>query len=185
MKVNEVTMLSNKITYMTATNKGEVINVDWQTATEMDISHFTIQHSMDGISFTDIGVVKAKGSGTNDYQFSDSKPTNGINYYRLQSVDKDGVATYSKVVSAQLMISGKQLTVYPNPGRDKVTIGGEHISSVQVVNNWGRVVSVQTLHDASNPSLSISGLPAGIYHLRIQTIDGKVSRVGFEKKREL
>jgi len=46
---------------------------------------------------------------------------------------------------------------------------------VQVVDNIGRVVKTVTLKDATNPTLSVGGLPKGVYHLRVQTIDGKVS----------
>ena len=53
---------------------------------------------------------------------------------------------------------------------------------MQVVDNMGRVVKTQTLKDATNPMLSVGGLPVGIYHLRVQTTDGKVSGVGFVKE---
>jgi len=69
----------------------------------------------------------------------------------------------------------KQFTVYPNPAKENVTISGNHIASVQVVDNIGRVVKVISLKDATNPTLSVSSLPAGAYHLRIQTTDGVVS----------
>ena len=61
-------------------------------------------------------------------------------------------------------------------------INGSHIASVQVVDNVGRVVKVIALKDAMNPTLSVSGLQCGDYLLRIQTLDGKLSNVGFVKK---
>ena len=168
----------------TADNKNVVTN--WQTTTELNTNHFIIQHSTDGSAFTDIGTVKAKGSGANSYSFTDNNPTpsllNGVVYYRLQSVDKDGASTYSAVVSCQWLVVSKQFTVYPNPAKDYVTIRGSHIASVQVIDNMGRVVKVVSLKDASNPVLSVSSLAAGVYHLRIQTTDGKVSGVGFVKE---
>ena len=39
-----------------------------------------------------------------------------------------------------------------------------------------------SLKDATNPTLSVGGLQAGVYHLREQTTDGKVSGVGFVKE---
>ena len=62
-----------------------------------------------------------------------------------------------------------------NHTKDNVTIKGNHIASVQVVDNIGRVVKVVSLKDATNPTLPVSSLPAGVYHLRIQTTDGNVS----------
>ena len=170
----------------TATAKNNTIETNWHTATELNTNHFIIQHCADGISFTDIGTVKAIGSGANSYSFTDNNPTpsplNGVVYYRLQSVDKDGSSSFSKVVSVQFTVNSNQLTVYPNPAKEAVTIKGNHIVSVQVIDNMGRVVKVVTLKDATNPVLSVSSLAAGVYHLRIQTTDGKVSGVGFVKE---
>jgi hypothetical protein len=167
---------------ITAKQENKDIAINWQTATELNTSHFNVQRSTDGVSFTDIGTAKAIGSGANKYGFIDNNPADGINYYRLQIVDMDGAATYSKVVSCELSVVSKQITVYPNPSRDNVTISGSHISSLQVIDNIGRVVKVVSLKDATNPSLSVSGLPAGVYHLRVQTSDGSMSGVGFVKE---
>lgn len=167
---------------ITATKENSDIAINWRTATELNTSHFSIQHSTEGNSFTDIGTVKAIGSGANSYSFTDTHPANGINYYRLESVDKDGASTYSSVVSVEIVDSRYKILVYPNPVKDKVTISGNHIASVQVIDNIGRVVKVVNLKDATNPIISFSGLPAGIYHLRIQTSDGKVSGVGMVKE---
>jgi len=156
--------------------------LNWHTATELNTSYFNVQHSVDGTSFTDLDAVKAVGNGANSYQFIDNSPANGINYYRLQTVDKDGAKTYSKVVSIQFTINNNQLTVYPNPAQRVVNIGGKHIASVQVFDNAGRFVNTTILNDATNPSITVSGLPAGIYHLRIQTTDGKVNVVSFVKE---
>ena len=167
---------------ISAAKNGNSLNVNWQTATELNTSHFIIQHSTDGSSFTDISTVKAIGTGANSYSFTDTHPANGINYYRLESVDKDGAITYSKVVSCELSVVSKQFTVYPNPAKSSVTVRGSHIASVQVIDNIGRVVKVVELKDATNPSLSVSSLQAGVYHLRVQTRDGEVSGVAFVKE---
>jgi len=163
------------LSYFTATAVNRTIQTNWQTATELNTSHFIIQHSTDGSSFTDIGTIKAIGSGSNSYSFTDTHPTNGINYYRLKSVDKDGGSSFSKVVSAEIVDSRYEIVVYPNPAKSSVTVRGSHISSVQVIDNMGRVVKVVELKDATNPVLSVSGLGAGVYHLMVQATDGVVS----------
>ena len=61
-------------------------------------------------------------------------------------------------------------------------MNGSHIASVQVVDNLGKVVKTVSLKDAINPTLSLSGLSAGAYHLKVQTTDGKVSNVGLIKE---
>ena len=46
----------------------------------------------------------------------------------------------------------------------------------------GKEVKVVSLKDATNPILSIGGLAKGVYQLRVQTTDGKLSKVGFVKE---
>ena len=166
-----------KIEDISAKSEGKINLIIWQTATELNTDHFIIQQSTDGSSYKDIGTVKTIGSGANSYSFADNNPANGINFYRLESVDKDGASTFSAVVSCKWLVVSKQITVYPNPAKDNVTISGSHIASVQVIDNMGRVVKGVLLKDATNPKLSVSSLQAGVYHLRIQTIDGNVSGV--------
>ena len=100
----------------------------------------------------------------------------------MQSVDRDGASSFSKVVSAEIVDSKYEIVVVPNPVKSVAIIKGNHIALVQVIDNIGRVVKTVTLKDATNPVLSVNGLPAGIYHLRIQTTDGNVSGVGMVKE---
>jgi len=160
---------------------GSKINIEWFALTEQNTKHFIVQHSIDGYNFTNIGIINAIGSGANKYEFTDKSPANGSNYYRLQSIDKDGAKSYSKVVSVQFA-NGNRFTVYPNPVENTLTISGEHITTVQLFDNMGRTVSSQSLHDATNPLILVNRLSAGVYHLRIQTTDGKSSTVGFIKQ---
>ena len=76
------------------------------------------------------------------------------------------------------MLHSPLTTIYPNPAKDNVTIRGNHIASVQVFDNMGRVVKIVSFKDATNPVLSVNSLAAGVYHLRVETIDGKVSSAG-------
>ena len=107
---------------------------------------------------------------------------NDLNYYRLQIIDRDGSVSYSKTIFFQFSLFNSPFSIFPNPAKNTVTIRGNHISSVQVVDNIGRVVSIEHLQDATNPTIIVGSLPLGVYLLRIQTIDGKVSGVGFVKE---
>jgi len=170
------------ISAFNATAVGTNVLTNWHTENELNTSYFIIQHGTDGTSFKDIGTIKAIGNGANSYQFMDNKPADGINYYRLESIDKDGAISFSKVISVSLTTNDLQLTIYPNPSRDKVTISGNHIDLIKLIDNLGRVVKFISLKDATNPTLSVIDLPEGVYHLLVQTTDGKVSEVGFVKE---
>jgi len=156
--------------------------INWVTASELNTSHFIIQRSTDGVHFTDLGKIAAMGSGANNYRFTDVFPINGTNYYRLQSVDKSGATTFSKVIAVSLLTQEFGIKVYPNPAKNKITINGTHIFSVQIIDNRGNLINTISFKDASSPTVSVDGLQAGAYHLRVQTRDGKVSSIGFIKE---
>jgi len=180
----ELTLYSDTITIsglpikditLSAKETNERVLLQWQTIGEVNTASFTIQRSTDGKTFSDIATKEAVGSGDNGYSFSPPAPLKGVTYYRIKVVDKDGVISYSNVASVQFTVNSNQLTVYPNPAKSSVTIRGNNITSVHVLDNMGRVIEVFSLHDATNPTLSVSSLAAGVYHLRIQTSDGDVS----------
>ena len=171
-----------KIVDFNVLGKGNQTQLDWNTENEENLSSYNIQHSTDGASFTNIGTVNAIGKGANTYQFTHNNPNDGINYYRLQSIDNNGSISYSQVVSCHLSIINSQLSIYPNPAKDKITVNSNHIASIQVVNNFGRIVNTLSLKDATNPIITIAKLTSGIYHLRVQKTDGNVCIVEFIKE---
>ena len=67
----------------------------WVTSTEINVSHFNVQRSTDGITFYTIGKINAKGASK--YSFIDNTNHTGVVYYRLEMVDKNGSKTYSEI----------------------------------------------------------------------------------------
>lgn len=70
----------------------------WSTASEKNFSHFSVEKSADGINFTRIGTVNARGSSSApaSYEFHDYD-FNRTSYYRLKMVDIDGTHEYSQI----------------------------------------------------------------------------------------
>lgn len=72
----------------------------WTTASESNTSHFNLQKSRDGESWTTITTLNAAGNSTIniDYNVTDYAVEPIINYYRLQQYDLNGVyATYGPI----------------------------------------------------------------------------------------
>jgi hypothetical protein len=92
------------------------VDLRWATATEINSSHFIVEKSADGISFYEIGQRAAGGTTVvrSDYQFEDSQPFIGNNYYRLKEVDIDGYTEYFNIVFVQYF-GKKSLQISPNP----------------------------------------------------------------------
>jgi hypothetical protein len=102
---------------------GKVL-LDWSTATEINNDYFLIQRSSDNVAYVNINNTDGSGnsSQTHFYSAVDSKPLNGINYYRLCQVDYDGTRTYS--YPRAIRTNGKaDVLLFPNPSSaDNVSI---------------------------------------------------------------
>jgi len=159
--------------------KGKNAEINWNTKTEINCSYFDVQRSLNGIDFATIRKMNTKATGY--YSIIDLNiPQNQVIYYRLEIVDKDGSKTYSEV--RQISTNKGQFTISPNPVKNILTVWGEHISKVQVIDNSGRTIKVLSLNDATNPSLQISNLSNGVYHLHIQTTDNRIGNLDFVKQ---
>jgi len=95
------------------------------------------------------------------------------NYSSVGIVKAGGVITENIV---------NNLLIYPNPVKNTFTITCSHVSKVQVIDNMGKIVKVISLKDATNPILSVGSMASGVYQLKVQSTDGKVSTVGFVKQ---
>jgi hypothetical protein len=98
--------------------------LQWQTSSEINNDHFVVQRSATGSSFTALGLVAGNGTSSivNDYQFLDSMPFAGDNFYRLQQVDMNGNSAYSQIVLLGGTGGRNSLTLYPNPATEVLNI---------------------------------------------------------------
>jgi hypothetical protein len=114
--------------FSAAKNSSDVV-LQWQTEYEQNSDYYTIQQSTDGINFTNIGKVLAKGTSSvlSSYQFTDNSISNLTSvktvYYRLVTTDKDGRTQNSGVISVR-MDAFKQdgLMVLQNPVADQLNL---------------------------------------------------------------
>lgn len=87
--------------------KKDAVEVSWSTISETNNDHFIVSHSTDGYNFRTIATLDGAGTSTysNYYGYTHNQPSEGMNYYRLQSVDYDGT-TYLKGIRAVQFDSG-------------------------------------------------------------------------------
>ncbi len=100
---------------------GNIVELSWSTASEINNDIFTIERSIDGINFSPVSITPSKainGHSTEqlNYSCNDQNPENGVNYYRLKQTDFDGKFEYSEVISINLnQLIYNSFNVYPNP----------------------------------------------------------------------
>jgi hypothetical protein len=163
----------------TAIQKNRHVLLGWVTENEVNNQYFEVERSADGLHFTSIGRVMALAglTGRKEYSFIDAQPLNGINYYRLRQVDKDGRYAYSLVVS--ITIDGQQgfITLYPNPVKNILQIrfnNTNQATMIAISDIQGRQVMNRRVNNLSTVQLPVQHLPPGIYYLQVT---GGVNRI--------
>jgi Secretion system C-terminal sorting domain len=160
----------------------------WKTTSEMNVSHFEIEKSTDGISYTEVGVVLASGNQTDisTYSFSDlvNADREQVIYYRLRMVDIDGQSKYSETRMIRVGKKGQNavtIVTYPNPATNEVRItvpaNWQRKKSVyEVITLAGQtVVRKENANSNQTETVNVNNLSAGIYLLRV-SCDGQTAQ---------
>ena len=94
--------------------------LEWTTASEIENQGFTIESSMDAVTFFPIGELEGAGNSNVelDYEFLDRNALSGITYYRLLQTDFDGAQDHSHIVAIDRQEQDLEIEAYPNPVND-------------------------------------------------------------------
>ena len=112
-----VTLLS-----FTGKNNGNNNTLSWEVANELRPGYYELERSSDARNF--IGISQIKAIGNSDYFYNDylNAASTPINYYRLKTVDKDGIFKYSDVVKLSSNADKDFVLVTPNPFTNNLLI---------------------------------------------------------------
>jgi|GEM_PF-726578 len=104
------------------------VKIDWSTASEVNNSFYTIERSTNGVDFQVLTSVDGAGNSSEllFYTYTDTKPINGLSFYRLKQTDFSGDFEFSEIKSVRLTrVFETSYSAYPNPIRQGETL---HIS---------------------------------------------------------
>ncbi len=142
------------------------------------ISALTTPESLQGdIKYEYIGI-----EGTN-YEATDQQPSDIGNYSVKAYINAAGYN--SAEITAKLIIwdgldvegiNQNNLSVYPNPANDVVNIKGE-FTEVSLINSLGNLIFT-----TKNKTIDLSTIPAGMYILKIDSVNGSVNKKLYVKK---
>ncbi len=140
------------------------VNVSWATASELNFSHFIVEHSTNGYTFTKLSQLNAQGSGSS-YRYLHQQAQAGLNYYRLTAVDIDG-STEVHGTKSVYMVENGLVRVIGNPLANKQlklnTTGLSSEAKVILRNSQGKFVAQLPATESTNLNL-----PAGMYLLTL------------------
>ncbi len=177
-----------ELSSFTAKANQNKVNLNWQTATELNNYGYEIESSSAGTkSWNKIGFVKGNGNSYSPkkYSFTDENPSSSKMQYRLKQIDNDGKFEYSKVVDVTLNTPAKFSLEqnYPNPfnptTKIKYAIPSDNFVQIKIYNILGKEVMTLLNEYKKAGTYSIefnaSSLSSGVYFYKI--ISGRNSEI--------
>jgi len=168
-----------KLISFTANRNNGMTHLQWITENEDNVSHFELQRSPDGNSFSTFISEPARNNSLREYyNQQDGSAIQKIAYYRIRCVDRDGKAFYSKIIAvSDLDLQSLSLTV-ENPAHHSINIsnksGKEGLFDYKLIQTNGAVAMKGNIFIHGNGSTVIplsSAIPAGIYVLELNGLD--------------
>lgn len=146
-------MNNGSLEKLSAYPRYDQIDVIWMTTSESELDRFEIERSSNNVNFERIATIYGAGNseGILQYAYTDVRPFNGENFYRIKQVNFNGNYVYSYKVSASIYREKKSnLILIPNPAGpgSVVQVHGSGLSSnahvvIELRTNTGDLV----IHD--------------------------------------
>jgi len=157
----------------------EHIALTWDITEATGVDHYEIQRTKD-FQFESIGSVAANGNTS--YQFKDTDPIIGRNYYRIKALRSDGAYEYSNQISIRFPATPENITVYPNPTVADIRVFTAYpvmeevrfelydpIGRLLFETAWDTAISEQTTH-----TISLAQFTNGVYFYRVVNGESRV-----------
>lgn len=184
IRVSGTGIVPVELTSFAANAVGDVVNLNWATATETNNKGFEVQKLVNG-QFTTVGFVNGKGTTTEKQNYSYSeKAAAGSHTYRLKQLDYNGTYAYSDEVNVDVRVYEFALAQnYPNPFNPSTKISFnlkvDSKVSLKVFNILGQEVAQLVNKNIAAGSHTVnfdaSKLNSGVYVYKIEAkgIDGQ------------
>lgn len=147
--------------------------LNFTTLTEINSDYIGIEHSSDAFKFNILDKITAKGNSSTptNYNFSHFNPINGINYYRLKLVDKNGKYDYSEIRKIDFSSKLSSTNIYPNPiidGKLNIDLGEEINEAIDfsIADMQGKIVKRGLLVNRQQ-TIQVNDLLQGTYVLKV------------------
>lgn len=184
----KVSPLPVELLKFNANNKNRQVELNWQTASEINNDYFTIRKSVDGKTFKSIGTISGAGNSNYivDYSFTDSESLIGTTYYQLKQTDFNGKFTYSHIlaVNPHDISTLSDLSVTYDNTSDNLTVTFNSSSSdeytIEIYSITGqKVFEDYILTDNSSIAsytLQTSNIKQGMYSLVVNSAENRLSQ---------
>ncbi len=160
------------------------VNLTWNVAKEETLETYVVERSLNGSQFETIYTTRTSTAANGQYSALDLTPANGLNYYRLKMISKDGKVSYSKVVAVNFKDANvTSLDVYPNPVSSVLQMNinstTAETATVFIQDVFGRSILARSIGLRKGVQvipLSLDNIPGGTYFISLQLKDQKLSK---------
>jgi hypothetical protein len=179
------------INYFTGIQQGDANVLQWQiNCLNNKKAVMSIERSADNINFTAIHLdTAATETCTHPFYFTDNHPLNGINYYRLKTINDAGTMHYSNTIAMANKNNGVALiSLTPNVISNNAVL---HITALQkttiglaITDETGRLVwqGRSSINAGNNlVNFNCSGIAAGMYRLMLNDGTKPITSICFIK----
>lgn len=153
---------------VTASSQGA--ELAWSTASETNNAGFMIERSLDGNTWSDLDFVPALSQevGDRNYTYTDSRASEGLNYYRLRQIDHNGTFEHSAIRSAEISKRDVSFILAPNPAGDYTVLRNayDEVQQFALLSSTGQVMAEYVLGAGELRRLDLSALGSGLYVVR-------------------
>lgn len=176
--VNSGGILPIELITFTGQCEGNLVQLNWTTASELNNDYFTIEKSTDAINWEIIGTKQGAGNSTHIIKYDFVEPANYRNtdviYYRLKQTDYNGKSEYFNPIGIINCTEELEVLVYPNPTSDILYIKAENTNSfytATLYNADGKLIFTESLSSNQVNAINISDIASGVYSLLILNKD--------------
>ncbi len=153
---------------LTVETVGKTHKLTWTVAEQLASDYFTVERSVDGTDFTDLGDIAAAGTlaAEQSYSYVDASANSNTRiYYRVRQTDFDGAFSYSNVVTVEPIST---ISLLPSPTEDWLNISGlpQGLIHYSLLDLNGRQISQGKLNGGSR-ELDCRQLKSGVYVLQL------------------
>lgn len=144
----------------------KVVNLNWETAFEINNDYFNVERSSDGINWESIYQVSVgTNSSTNrSYNAKDPDPLKGYSFYRLKQTDLDGKVSFSQIKEVNITYD-INVSLSPNPATKWILITNNSAieSGRLLIYNSNGKLNQDVIVSNKEQRVDVSNLSTGIY----------------------
>lgn len=164
------------------------LSFEWATATEVDNDYFTIERSVDAVTWESFIKIPSKGNSTTtqkySYLFTDNESNHlkdHPHYFKLKQTDSGGKISYSDIVYSNCSDNSvHEINEFPNPNNGEFTVdlfGFEKINEaieVTLTDVIGRTIETRIIHITEQKHqeyFKFNDQTPGVYYLSVKSLD--------------